>query len=241
MARKAQTPASATVPHGGDVSVMRSAQIAFYFSALDAYQNAEQGFEQAKDACAAAAFDLLKPATSHEVFLEVREAVKAAYMAKRNPQTEEEKTKATNAANMLWSRCVARATSKGYKQPEIPQTDEAKVRQAKRDAAKEAKGKTAYDAAIASGATVEVAERLRALAVDGRKGKAALNAAQQPGNAPADLSDDSIAIARQIDQQDNEGQLFDALEYVLENASHVALFISWATAQQKSTRSVRAA
>lgn len=242
MARtRKQDTTPATVPAGGDKTVIRSSQIAFYFQAIDAYTNAEKDFDSAKDACAKAAFELLSGATDHIQFFEIRDQLKEAYIAKRNPTTDDEKTKATNAANMLWSRTVARATSKGFKSPEIPQTPEAVARQVKRQANREAKGKTAYEAAIAAGASEATAQTLKSLAMDGRKAKAIKNEANKPANTPADLSDDAIAVARQIDAQDNDGQLFDALDYVLSNASTVAIFITWATAQAKATRVVRAA
>lgn len=233
-------PAGATVPQGGDIEVIRSAQINSYFEAIEAYNNADKAFESAKDACAAAAFTLLAGVVDHADFIKVRDQYKAADIARRNlkPDDAEGLRKATNTANMNWSRLVARAATKGYKQPEVPQTDEAKAAQAKREAAREKKGQAAYEAAIASGASVKVAETMRELAVDGRKNKGAVNPASKPDNTPPDLSDDAIRIARLVDQQDNDGALYDALEWVLADAGRVARLISYVTREEQATRAV---
>ena len=240
MARTTRKPAGATVPQGGDIEVIRSAQINSYFEAIEAYNNADKAFESAKDACAAAAFTLLSGVVDHADFIKVRDQYKAADIARRNlkPDDAEGLRKATNTANMNWSRLVARAATKGYKQPEVPQTDEAKAAQAKREAAREKKGQAAYEAAIASGADKAVAERMRELAVDGRKNKAALTPETKPANTPPDLSDDAIRIARMVDQQDIDGKLYDALEWALKDATHVARMISWINKEIQATRAV---
>lgn len=240
MARQTKAQAAQAAQQAAQsVDAIRHTAIAAYFAAIDEAKSAEKGFEQAKDRCSKLAFELLSPAKDHIEFFAIRDMLKADYIAARNPANDDEKTKATNAANMLWSRTVARASSMGYKAPEVPQSDEAKAKQAKREANKTAKGKAAYDAAIASGATPEVAAKLQSLAVDGRKAKAAINEANKPQNTPDDLSDDAIIAARGLDAQDNDGELFDAVDWVLQSATHVAQFITWAKTQQANTRTVR--
>lgn len=228
MARK-----QATVPATGDETVRTSALIATYLQSIDAAQSADQSFQTAKEACATAAFNLVSPCgVDYAALIVVRDALKAAYIERRAAKTEADAKKAKSAADMLWSRTIARAKNKGYTAPVAPQSDEAKAKAANREVAKQAKYDKAFKAAKAAGASDAVAKALAEQAVDARKQK---TAAEKPVNTD-DLSDDALTVAKLADQHDNDGALFDALEYVLADQSHVSIFIKWVEAQTRATR-----
>lgn len=226
MARTSRTAIAAAV---ANADVARHSLIAAYLNACDAYQSAADAFEGQKVSVSKAAADLVRPCATHDDLIATRDAFKADFIARRDTSTDELKKKATDAANMAWSRVIARAKQEKVAVPEAVQSDEAKAQQAKREAAKAAKAKKAFEAAKAAGATDAVANAMAEQAVDGRKQKT-------PAKASAlavDVSDDALAVARIIDASD---ELFEAFEYVTSDPSHVTIFLKWAEAQQRASR-----
>lgn len=204
-----------------DLEVVRSAHIASYLAAIDNYAATQTSFEAAQASVTEAAANLLRPCEGkYDELIAVRDALKAAYIAKRAPATDDERKKATDAANMLWSRTVSRAKAGKVAIPEAPQSDAAKAQQAKRQANKEARAKKAYDSAIAAGATPAVAKALAEVATDARKQKTAATKVAPP----SDLSPEVVGMAHEIDDDDD---LFNAVEWILSDASHRTIFLQW--------------
>lgn len=227
MARTRNTTAAQALIAEADVA--RHSLIAAYLAACDAYQSASDAFEGQKASVSKAAADLVRPCTTHDLLIATRDAFKADFIARRDTTTDELKKKATDAANMAWSRVVARAKQEKVAIPEPVQTDEAKAQQAKREANKVARRTKAFEAAKAAGATDAVANAMADQAVDARKQKTAAKAGALAVNA----SDDALAIAQVIDANDD---LFEAFEYVTSDPAHITIFLKWAEAQQRATR-----
>lgn len=221
--------ASATATLIADAEATRHTLIAAYLAACDAYQTAADAFEGQKVSVSKAAADLVRPCTTHDLLIATRDAFKADFIARRDTSTDDLKKKATDAANMAWSRVIARAKQEKVAIPEPVQSDEAKAQQAKREAAKAARRTKAFEAAKAAGATDAVANAMADQAVDARKQKTAA----KPGTLAVDVSDDALAIARILDADDD---LFDAFEYVTSDASHRTIFLKWAEAQMRASR-----
>lgn len=226
MARTSRTRTAAVI---ADAEVVRHSLIAAYLDACDAYQSAADAFEGQKVSVSEAAANLIRPCATHDDLIATRDAFKADFIARRDTTTDELKKKATDAANMAWSRTVSRAKSQKVAIPEPVQSDEAKVQQAKREAAKTAKRTKAFEAAKAAGASDAVANAMADQAVDARKQKTAKGTSALATN----VSDDALAIAQVIDANDD---LFEAFEYVTSDPSHVTIFLKWFEAQQRASR-----
>ncbi len=193
-----------------DTATQRSVLITAY---LDACDSNELTMLSVKEK----ARDLLRPCVTYDELVATRDALKAAHVERRilTGSTEEA---AKDAANMLWSRTVARAKELGVTVPEKPVSADAQAQRAKREAAKDAKKEQAFKAAKAAGASDAVATAMAEMAVDGRKQKTAATPAPSPI----------------VDTQDDE--LREAFEWITSDASHRTIFLKWFDAVTKASR-----
>jgi hypothetical protein len=244
MARSTRTAASTVA-----TIITQDNMIATYLDNCDSLSATTSTVEQG-------AYALLKDVVTYDALVKVRDAVKGAYCARREPGVDPEKfSKAVkDAANMLWSRTVARAkkasgikTAKTAQTPEVtnwvppvaPQSDEAKEKQAKREVAKQEKRDKAYKAAIAAGASEKVAQALADQTVDARKQKAPVSSAIVTDEA---LSDATASIAAAIDAIEDDNAfnavsevVSEVVAYLAANPSRATLLKAWVASQVKTS------
>jgi hypothetical protein len=205
MARSTKTVAAPVI----DILTIRAANITAYVDAQFSYESTTKSVREA-------AADLLRGVALYAEVEKIRDALKEAYIARQllGGSTQE---KAKDAANMFWSRTVARAKDEGVTLPEKPVTQAATDAKVKREAAREEKAKKAYNAARAAGASEAVAKAMAEQAVDGRKQKTA--APKSP-----------------IVQDEMDDDLRVVFDWAQSDESHKTILLKWFEAITKASR-----
>lgn len=218
MARRTQAAVAAPVV---DVLAIRNANIETYLDSSFALDGAQRN---AKTDAA----NLLRPCVAYVEVESTRDELKARYIA-RLVASGSTADKAKDAANMFWSRTVARAKEMGVTLPVKPQSDTAQAAQATREVKRAEKRTKAFNAAKSAGASDAVANAMADQVVDARKQKTA-KVVESP--IVDGLSPEVVAMAQAIEASDD---LFNAIDWILENPSRIAQLTGWITVQQKST------
>lgn len=211
---------------------------------VTAYLNACEAADQSGIAVREAAFALVTGITNYEAFTTLRDDLKAAHIQRRLAAGSSD-VAAKDAANMLWSRTVARAkegsgvaskkdgkTIYNWEPPKAPISDESKAKAAQREAKRSEKRSKLIAEALRNGATQKTAEALADLALDGRK-----SAKTPDAVVPEGVSPEMVALATEIDANDD---LFNAVESVVaflrDNPSARGMLLAkWIEANTKAT------